>query len=71
MLKSTDRRVNDKVNYVGLKPVVKRNFYALATDKKGKTVLHTIENVTKLQAKNAGIRWARQEGLAFQGVYSN
>lgn len=71
MLKPNDRRVNDKVNYVSLKPVVKRNFYALATNKKGKTVLNTFENVTKLQAKNAGIQWAREEGLSFQGVYSN
>lgn len=66
-----ERVVNEDVNYVGLKPILKKNFYAVGVDKKGKSYLTVIENVTKLQAKNEGKRWAKANELTFEGVYSN
>ena len=66
-----EKVVNADVNYVGLKPRLKKDFYVVGVDSKGKSYLTTIRNVTKLQAKNEGIRWAKANELKFEGVYSN
>lgn len=66
-----EKVVNADVNYVGLKPRLKKNFYAVGVDKKGTSFLTTFENVTKLEAKQEGQRWAKANELKFEGVYSN
>lgn len=67
-----DRRVNNNVNHVSLKPVSKKNFYALGFDSKSKkTVIGTFNGVTKLQAKNEAKIWASENGLRLEGVYAS
>lgn len=69
---ATDKIINDDVNYVGIKPVLKKNYYGIGVDAKtGKSFLTNIKNVTKLQAKNIAMRWAKANKLVFEGVYSN
>ena len=66
-----EKVVNADVNYVGLKPRLKKDFYAVGVDSKGKSYLTTIRNATNLEAKNEGKRWAKANELKFEGVYSN